>query len=229
MKSVILVCGHGPGISDAVARKFGGAGHSVALVARNADRVHAAATTLGAAGIDAKGFACDLSHPAAVEELVTNVKKELGPIAVVHYNAYGGGGFDLLSATPDELRGAFDVSVTGLVTVVRAARTDLEAAKGAVLVTGGGFAFYEPKIDAMAVQFKSAGVALGKAAQHKTVGLLSAALKPAGVYVGEVVVMGVVKGTAFDQGNSGTLEPGAIADKFYEMAQQRGELTTNFG
>lgn len=229
MKSVILVCGHGPGISDAVARKFGGAGHAVALVARNKDRVEAAAAAIVTAGIVAKGFACDLTDPAAIELLVTTVKKELGPIAVVHYNAYGGGGFDLLSATPAQLRGAFDISVTGLVTVVRAARADLEAAKGAVLVTGGGFAFYEPKIDAMAVQFKSAGVALGKAVQHKVVGLLSASLRPHGVYVGEVVVMGVVKGTAFDQGNTGTLEPSAIADRFYELAQQRSELTTNFG
>ncbi|MFT3696680.1 MAG: SDR family NAD(P)-dependent oxidoreductase [Kofleriaceae bacterium] len=227
MKSVILVCGHGPGISDAVARKFGGAGHAVALVARNRDRVTAAAAAMK--GIDAKGYACDLTNPTAIEELVTTVKKDLGPIAVVHYNAYGGGGFDLLSATPEQLRGAFDISVTGLVTVVRAAKADLEAAKGAVLVTGGGFAFYEPKIDAMAVQFRSAGVAMGKAAQHKMVGLLSAALKPNGVYVGEVVVMGVVKGTAFDQGNTGTLEPSAIADRFYEMAQQRSELTSNFG
>lgn len=227
MKSVVLVCGHGTGISDAVARKFGRAGHAVALVARNHERVSAASAALTAEGIEAKGFACDLADPAAIEKMVASVK-QLGTIAVVHYNAYGGGGFDLLDATPEQIRGALDVNVVGLVTVVRHARADLEAAKGAVLVTGGGFCFYEPKIDAAATQWGAAGVALGKAAQHKTVGLLNARLKPAGVYVGEVVVTGVIKGTAFDQGGP-SIEAATVADKFYELAQQRSELSVIVG
>jgi hypothetical protein len=41
-----------------------------------------------------------------------------------------------------------------------------------------------------------------------------------GVYVGEVVVSGVVKGTAFDSGNA-TLEAGTIADKFWELYRAR--------
>jgi short-subunit dehydrogenase len=229
MKSVVLVCGHGPGISDAVARKFGKARHSVALVARNAARVTAAAAALAQDGIDAKGFACDLADPGAIERLVADVRRELGPIAVVHFNAYAGTGVDLLSASPAELRGIFDLSVVGLVTVVRAARADLEAAKGAVLVTGGGFCFYEPNIDAAATKHGAAGLALGKAAQHKTVGLLAAKLKGSGVYVGEIVVTGTVKGTAFDQQGGGTIEPSAIADKFYELAKQRTELSVTFG
>lgn len=224
MNSVVLVCGHGPGISDAVARTFGRAGHSVALVARNAQRVTADAAALVKDGIDAKGFACDLANPDAVRKMVAEVQQH-GPIAVVHFNAYTGGGIDLLTVTPAELRGVFDLVVIGLVTVVQAARADLEAAKGAVLVTGGGFCYFEPKIDAMATQFNAAGLALGKAAQHKTVGLLAAKLKPLNIYVGEVVVTGTVKGTAFDTQGNGTIEPSAVAARFYELAKQRTELT----
>ncbi len=229
MKSVVLVCGHGPGISDAVARRFGRAGHSVALVARNGARVTAAAAALVRDGIDAKGFACDLGDVEAVRSLVAAVNQQLGTIAVVHYNAYAGSGLDLLAASQAELHALFDISVIGLVTVVREARADLEAARGAVLVTGGGFCYYEPKIDAAATQWGAAGLALGKAAQHKTVGLLAAKLKASNVYVGEVVVNGTVKGTAFDAQGNGTIEPSAIADRFYELAQQRTELTVNFG
>jgi NAD(P)-dependent dehydrogenase (short-subunit alcohol dehydrogenase family) len=227
MKSVVLVCGHGPGISDAVARRFGRAGHSVALVARNAQRVTAAAAALVETGIDAKGFACDLSNVESVRALVAAVKDQLGPIAVVHYNAYANGG-DLLAASPDELRAIFDISVVGLVTVVRQARGDLELAKGAVLVTGGGVGYFEPKVDQIATQWGVAGLALGKAAQHKTVGLLAAALEGDGIYVGEVVVSDTVKGTAFDVNGSGTLDPDAIAERFYELATQRTELSVNF-
>jgi hypothetical protein len=111
---------------------------------------------------------------------------------------------------------------------VQVALPDLKAEKGAVLVTGGGFAFYDPNIDAAATGWSAMGLAVGKAAQHKTVGLLHQKLKSDGVYVGEVVVLGLVKGTAFDSGNA-TLEPSAIADKFWELYQGKTEATVNFG
>jgi len=50
--------------------------------------------------------------------------------------------------------------------------------------------------------------------------LLSKSLQADGVYVGEVVVTGLVKGTAFDSGNA-TLEPSTIAQKFWELYQAR--------
>jgi hypothetical protein len=48
-----------------------------------------------------------------------------------------------------------------------------------------------------------------------------------GVYVGEIVVLGQVKGTAYDSGTA-TLEPGAIAEKFWELYQTRAETSVNF-
>src|SRR4051794_15986237 len=63
MTKTILVCGHGPGISDAVARHFGAQGFAVALVARSADKLAAAAEALVARGITAQAFPADLSDP----------------------------------------------------------------------------------------------------------------------------------------------------------------------
>jgi hypothetical protein len=97
-----------------------------------------------------------------------------------------------------------------------------------VLVTGGGFAFYDPAVDAMATQFGAMGLAIAKAAQHKTVGLLAKRLESEGVFVGEVVVTGLVKGTAFDHGNA-TLEPAAIAETFWAMHAARAPQSSNFG
>jgi NADP-dependent 3-hydroxy acid dehydrogenase YdfG len=228
MKPTILVCGHGPGISDAVARRFGREGHPVAIVARSAERLHAAAAALTSAGVTARAFVCDLGDVAAVAGLIRDVHAALGPIGIVHWNAYRGGAGDLLAATADELRGVLDVAVHGLVAAVQAARADLEATHGTVLVTGGGFAFYDPQVDAMATQYGAMGLAIAKAAQHKTVGLLHQQLARHGVFVGEVVVTGMVKGTAFDHGNA-TLEPAAIAERFWSIAQARAEATVNFG
>jgi NADP-dependent 3-hydroxy acid dehydrogenase YdfG len=223
----IVVCGHGPGISDAVARRFGREGFSVALVARSRDKLEAAASKLVAQGIKAAAFATDLGDASAVKAMIGQARASLGPISIVHYNAYQGGAGDLLTATPEELRRTFDVSVTGLVAAVQAAHADLRANKGAVLVTGGGFAFYDPTVDAMATQFQAAGLAVGKAAQHKLVGLLASKLADDGVFVGEVTVLGMVKGTAYDNGHA-TLDPEDIAAKFWEVYGARAPLFTNF-
>lgn len=226
MTRTIVVCGHGPGISDAVARKFGKEGFAVAIVARNAERLTAAAAALGQAGITAKAFPCDLGDPEAVRALVRDVRASLGPVHVLHWNAYGGGAGDLTASRPEELRAVFDVSVQGLVAGVQEALPDLKSVKGAVLVTGGGLAFHDPKIDTMAVQWRAMGLAVGKSAQRKVVGLLHQRLAPEGVYVGEVVVLALVKGTAFDSG-AATLEASAVAARFWEIYEARSPATVN--
>lgn len=227
MKRTLIVCGHGPGISEAVAQKFGREGHPVALVARNAERIGAAANALSGAGIKAQAFPCDLGNVDSVRTMVSEVKKALGPVGVLHWNAYAGGAGDLTTASSDELRTVLDVSVHGLVAAVQEVLPDLRAEKGAVLVTGGGFAFYDPKVDAAAVQWGAMGLAVGKAAQHKLVGLLNQKLKTDGIYVGEVVVLGSVKGTAFDNG-SATLESSDIANKFWDLYMARAEMSVTF-
>lgn len=224
----IIVCGYGPGISDAVARKFGAEGYNVALVARSADKLAAAVSALEAKGVKAAAFAADLGDPAAVSAMVADVRAKFGAVTTIHYNAYTGGDGDLTKTSAAGLRKSFDVSVTGLLTAVQSAHADLKANKGSVLVTGGGFCFYSPAVDAMATQFNSADLAIGKAAQHKLVGLLAEKLKSDEIYVGEVVVMGMVKGTAFDFGNA-TLSADDIAAKFWALNAARDTLTVNFG
>jgi NAD(P)-dependent dehydrogenase (short-subunit alcohol dehydrogenase family) len=88
MKKTILICGHGPGISDAVARKFGADGFAVALAARSADKLDAAVKALGAKGITAAAFPTDLGNPQAVKQLVSSVHAKLGPLNVLHWNVY---------------------------------------------------------------------------------------------------------------------------------------------
>ncbi|HYQ41705.1 MAG TPA: SDR family NAD(P)-dependent oxidoreductase [Polyangiaceae bacterium] len=220
MSETILVCGYGVGISDAVVRRFAKEGYRVAIVARNAERLNAAVRKLSAEKIDVKGFACDVGDVDAVKKLVADVRSSLGPIKVLHWNAYSGGAGDLKIASADELRSVLNVTVHGLVAAVQAALPDLKAQNGALLVTGGGFAFYDPAVDAAATQWGAQGLAIGKAAQHKAVGLLSKSLQADGVYVGEVVVTGLVKGTAFDSGNA-TLEASTIAEKFWELYRAR--------
>ena len=220
MNRTILVCGHGPGISAAVAERFGRAGFAVGLVARSGARLEAAAAALRGRKINAAAFAGDLSVAEGIPDLIARASRELGPIAVLHWNAYAAAAGDLIKAPLAEIRQSLDVGVTGLITAVQAALPDLRQQQGSVLITGGGLAFYDPPVNAMAVQWGVMGLAVAKAAQHKLAGLLSARLRPEGIYVGEIVVTGLVKGTAFDTGDA-TLEAAAIADKFFELHSAR--------
>jgi NADP-dependent 3-hydroxy acid dehydrogenase YdfG len=223
----IMIGGYGPGISDAVARKFASEGYQVALVARSKDKLQAAAKNLSALGPRVEAFPCDLSAPEDIEKLIEDVRSGLGPITVLHWNAYAGLAGDVTTARPAELRKVFDVGVTGLLAAVQAALPDLRSQKdAAVLVTGGGFALYDDKVDKMIVEYKAMGLGVVKAAQHKLVGILRHKLGAEGIYVGEVVVLGLVKGTAFDSGNA-TLDASTVADKFWELYQARSETSAN--
>jgi NADP-dependent 3-hydroxy acid dehydrogenase YdfG len=225
MAKTILVVGFGPGISTAVARKFGAAGFSVALVARNEERLAAGVAALKADSIAAAAFPADAGDPASIGAAVGKARAELGPITVVHWNAYGGAeAGDLMSTQPNAVRGVFDVAVVGLLSAVHAALPDLKSTtEGAVLVTNGAFGDMTPQMDALAVSLKAMGVALANAAKAKLVGLLAQALKGEGVYVGEVMVAGMVKGTAWDSGGAG-IEPSRVANAFWDLYQARDQI-----
>ena len=128
------------------------------------------------------------------------------------------------------MRGVFDVAVYGLLSAVEAALPDLEKApSGAVLVTNGAYGDVSTPMDAFAVRAGAMGLALANAAKHKLVGLLSERLKDKGVFVGEVVVAGAVKGTASDNGSVPTIEGATIADAFWRLYQQRREIRARVG
>lgn len=224
MAKTIIVVGYGVGISAAVAEKFGSEGFQVALVARSADRLEAAVKTLGAKGIKAAAFPTDVSDLAAVKALVGKVRETLGPITAIHWNAYGGAPGDLLTIDPAQVSSAVGVSTNSIVAALQAALSDLEASKGALLVTNGGFGLFDPKVDAYTASMNAGPLALANSAKHKLVGVLHHQLKAKNVYAADLVVTQSVKGTAWDNGTA-TLEPSAIAAKFWSLFSERTEQT----
>jgi NADP-dependent 3-hydroxy acid dehydrogenase YdfG len=228
MSKTILVGGYGPGISKAVAEKFGAEGFSVALVSRTEKRVVEGAKALEAKGIKAAPFVAHLGNAKSVKEMVAKVRAALGPINVVQWTAYAGTAGNLLDADQAAVNEVLDVATTGLLATVQEALVDLKKDKSsAVLVTNGGLGFFDQKADAMAVQWNAMGLALANSAKHKLVRLLSEKLKGE-VYVGEVMVLGAVKGTAFDTGHA-TIDAATVANKFWEMYGARRDLSVTVG
>ena len=225
----IVVVGFGPGISTSVARKFGSEGFSVGLIARNEERLALGVEAPKANGIPAAAFTADAGHPAAIREAVAKARKELGPISVLQWNAYGGNeARDLITADPDIVRGVFDIAVVGLLAAVQEVLPDLREAKdGAVLVTNGAAGEIDSQMDAFvtgsnASGLKLMGVAVANAAKDKLVGMLAQRLEDDGVYVGQVTIAITIKGTAWDSPDS--IDPSDVADKFWRLYQDRSEI-----
>jgi len=224
MSKTIVVVGFGPGISTAVAEKFGAEGFAVALVGRTEAKLAAGVEALRAKAAAAAAFPADAGDPAAIQGAIAKARAELGPIAVLHWNAYSGGDIpDLLTADPAVVGDVFDIAVVGLLAAVQEALPDLKNNQGAVLVTNGAFGEISPMMDAVATAMKTVGVALANTAKHRLVGLLAERLKPEGVYVGEVMVAGAIKGTPFDSGGQ-SIEAATVAEKFWELFKARGEV-----
>jgi NADP-dependent 3-hydroxy acid dehydrogenase YdfG len=227
MSKTIVICGYGPGISSAVAKRFGREGFQVALIARNAERLAAGVAALQSSGIRAAAFRADLGQEAEVERTLESVRGTLGRVTVLHWNAYSRSAGDLLAADAAATRAIFDIPVIGLLAAVKHALRDLEQANdGAVLVTNGGFGLNDASIDERAVAFGAMGLAVANAAKRKLVGLLAHKLKPRGVYVGEIMVLGSVKGSTWDNGTA-TLEATTVADAFYDLYRSRSDISRN--
>ncbi|KAJ3339172.1 hypothetical protein HDU93_008558 [Gonapodya sp. JEL0774] len=230
MANTIVVAGFGPGISNSVARHWGKLRLNVALVSRTKSRVDEGAAALAKDGINAKGFAADLADSQAVKDVLAAIKAAFAgsKIAILHWNAYGAPAGLLEEKAVKNLTDGFAVSVTSLVVAVQAIVDDLEATKGAVLVTGGGFGLESDQVVQYAIASNASVLAVHKSAQRKLVNLLNGTLKPKGVYAGEVTVTGIVKGTAWDRGNA-SLNPDDIAAKFGEIEAKRDVVTVIFG
>lgn len=223
MSKTIMIVGFGPGTATAVAEKFGSEGFSVALIGRSEDRLDAGVAALKAKGIVAHGFPADAADPASIRAAVRSVRSQIGPITVLHWNAYGGmEAGDLLAADQASLQKMFDVAVFGLIAATSEALPDLkQSGGGAVLISNGAFGIVSPEIDETVVKLHLMGLALSNAAKNKLVGLLAQQLKGEGVYVGEVMVYGTIKGS--QSNDSGSIDPSVIANKHWELYESRGE------
>jgi len=223
MAKTLIVAGYGPGISHAVAELFGKEGFQLAIVSRTASKLEAAVGALKANGITAQAFPADLGKPEEVREMVDQVRSALGPITALHWNAYGAGGGDALSGDDAGLRNVLDVAVTSLAAAIAAALPDLKAEKGGVLVTNGGLGLFADQVDQMGLAWNAMGLSIANSAKHKLVRMLAHKLPSEGVYIGEVMVLGSVKGTAFDNGTA-TLEARTIAQKFWDLYTAREDV-----
>jgi NADP-dependent 3-hydroxy acid dehydrogenase YdfG len=209
MGKVVAIVGMGPGVSAAVARRFGREGYAVAALARRADALQKEVETLGAAGVQARAYAADAADTAALAEALERAAGAQGGIDVLVYNAAGMRHKPLDQLAAHELAADLRVSVVGALAAVQTVLPAMRArGSGTLLFTGGGFAF-EP-MPALA------SLGAGKAALRNLAFSLHGALKEHGIHAATVTIGGLVKpGTPFD--------PDRIAECYWTLHAQPRE------
>jgi NAD(P)-dependent dehydrogenase (short-subunit alcohol dehydrogenase family) len=171
----VVITGAGGGIGRALARRFAGAGASVALLDVDAVAVRSAVDQLSAAGADTLALQCDVSSPKACVAAVQAAVDRWGGIDVLVNNA---GITHLGPFASTELavfRRVFDVNVFGAIYCTQAALPSLLERRGAV-VTVSSVAGFAPL-------YGRSGYSASKHALHGLFETLRCELADAGVHV----------------------------------------------
>lgn len=140
-KPVIAVVGAGPGIGEAVARRFTSEGFVVALLARTRDKLHTMAE-----GIDAdfgpgtaRYYITDLSIEESVTSSFKSIRSELGPVRVLVYNAGARrvNGRSILDTTTQEFESFTKINLFGAFWSTKCVLPDMLAnGHGTIIYTG---------------------------------------------------------------------------------------------
>ena len=105
---VIVVTGGGTGLGRAMAERFAALSAKVVILSRKLDRLEQAAMEIRAqTGGEVFPFALDVRQTDAIEEVLTRVASEVGPVTGLVNNAAG----NFLAATEDLSPRAFDAVI----------------------------------------------------------------------------------------------------------------------
>jgi 3-oxoacyl-[acyl-carrier protein] reductase len=131
---VALVTGASSGIGKATALALAAEGCRVALVARGAEALQAAAAEAQAHDVPALALTGDVTDPSDVERLVKAAATQWGRLDVVVNNVGGTGGGPFVETSDADWASAVDLNLWPAIRVSRAAVPHLRAQNGGAIV-----------------------------------------------------------------------------------------------
>ncbi|KAJ9602462.1 hypothetical protein H2200_013005 [Cladophialophora chaetospira] len=140
-KPVIALVGAGPGIGEAVARRFVAEGFFVALLARTEDKLQTMAQGIEAdhGKGSAKYYITDLRQESSVLASFEQIRADLGAVSVLVYNAGARrvNGRSILDTSSEEFENFTKINLFGAFWATKCVLPDMLAAgKGTILFTG---------------------------------------------------------------------------------------------
>ena len=211
---VAVVTGVGPGTGAAITRRFAAGGYSVAMLARNRDRLMALEREVAGA----RAYPCDVTDEAQLDSAIAAIRADLGEPRVLVHNAVGGAFGTFREIDPAVLNQNFQVNTMALLHLARRlAPAMVSAGDGAIIVTGN--------TSALRGKAGFAGFAPTKAAQRILAEAIARDVGPKGVHVSYIVIDAVIalewtrKGWA-EAPDDFFIKPAAIADEIFHGAHQ---------
>ncbi|MFC9125736.1 SDR family NAD(P)-dependent oxidoreductase [Streptomyces sp. NPDC057099] len=208
--TTFALVGAGPGLGLATARRFGTAGHTVALVSRDARKLEELTAELARDGIRARGFAADVLDPASLTTALREASETLGPIEILQYSPVPRADFmkPVLDTSADDLEAPLSFSVKGPVTAVDAVLPGMRAlGRGTLLFVNGGSAV-RPHPD-------RAGTSVAFAAESAYARMLHEALAPENIHAAQLIIPGAIRPDAEHS------SPEVLARRLYDLHTER--------
>jgi NAD(P)-dependent dehydrogenase (short-subunit alcohol dehydrogenase family) len=142
MRTTVVVTGAGAGVGRAAVRAFAERGCDLGLLARDADRLEAAAEEVRAHGGRACPIAIDMADPEAVEAAAERIEREVGPIDVWVNDAMVTIFAPVHAITPAEFRRETEVTYLGTVYGTMAALKRMRPrARGSIVQVGSALSY----------------------------------------------------------------------------------------
>ncbi|WP_399082881.1 SDR family NAD(P)-dependent oxidoreductase [Streptomyces sp. BBFR2] len=209
--TTFALVGAGPGLGLAAARRFGAAGHRVALISRDARHQEELAAELARENIHARGFPADALDPASLTAALHEASGTLGPVEILQFSPAPRGDFmkPVLDTTATDLDDPLAFSVKAPVTCVNAVLPGMrELGRGTLLFVNSHSAV-RPRPD-------RAGTSIAFAAESAYATMLHHALAGENVHVAQLIVPGAIRPDAEHS------SPEALAERLYAMHTGRG-------
>jgi short-subunit dehydrogenase len=211
---IAVVTGVGPGTGAAIVRRFAHGGYSVAMLARNRDRLIQLESVIA----NAHAYPCDVTNEAQIDSTIAAIRSRLGAPKVLIHNAVGGAFGNFLSIDPQVLNQNFQVNTMALLYLARRlAPSMIDAGDGAIIASGN--------TSAIRGKANFAGFAPTKAAQRILAESMARELGPKGVHVAYVLIDAVIDlawtRKRWPEAPDGFfIKPAAIAEEIWHVAHQ---------
>jgi len=239
MKPVCLVLGAGAGIGGTVAAKFASEGYHACLCRRSDQAgLDQMVKNIEEEGGTASGYLINAIEENVLEELISSIEKDHGPIEVLVYNLGAQSGMKLLQETSiKEFEWAWRIADLGLFRVAKTLMPLMEQrGSGTLLVTSATAAMRGNKN-----QHSHATAMGGRRMLCQT---LNAEFAPKGIHVAHIVIDGMVDAPdtlgkmlgeeVFQQlresrgmEHDGLILPEKIADTYFHLAKQHRSAWTH--
>lgn len=229
MSKSIAVFGAGPGLGQAVARRYAREGYAVTLVARRPEPLDRLAEDLTSAGATAHVITADLSDTGATPRLAEQIRAKAGNLDALYYAPTPNTGFvSAADLTPQHAQNFMPlIFYTMLALVQEFLPHMLEQGDGAILTAQGGSTVQGlPHMS---------GPSPAQAAQRNYLQALHAEVAGKGVYVGMLYIGAAIRNSAFhaelEKGKAAgdpvwempTVDPEHLADLIWTMHDTKGQ------